>query len=177
MTPFETWSAFLDEREGDFSRDPTDPGNWTGGKPGMGVLRGTKFGISAAAHPTLEIEHLTHEQAVAMRRAEYWDRVSGDMLPPAVAFAVADAAYMSGPITARRQLQQVLGVEQDGIFGPETFQALKNKTGTPEAIEQLLVEFHSVRLLYEASLANWKDARGGWSRRLFAGLLEATSLT
>lgn len=176
MTPFETWSGFLDEHEGGLSMDPRDPGNWTGGKPGLGTMKGTNFGISAAAHPGLDIEHLTHEQAVALRRSEYWDRVAGDMLPPAIAFAVADAAFMSGPITARRQLQTVLGVEPDGVLGPVTFQALKNKTSSREAIEQLLIEFHSQRLLYEAGLANWPDARGGWSRRLFAGLLEATAL-
>ena len=33
--------------EGIFSDDPNDPGNWTGGQPGKGILKGTKFGISA----------------------------------------------------------------------------------------------------------------------------------
>jgi hypothetical protein len=34
--------------EGGFSRNPDDNGNWTGGRRGLGELKGTKYGISAA---------------------------------------------------------------------------------------------------------------------------------
>ena len=46
----------------------------------------------------------------------------------------------------------------------------------PHKLDDLLVEFNSRRLLFEASLDNWPDAQGGWTRRLFRGLLVARSL-
>jgi hypothetical protein len=36
--------------EGGYSNDPDDPGNWTGGKVGVGRLLGTKFGIAAKGY-------------------------------------------------------------------------------------------------------------------------------
>lgn len=33
--------------EAGYSNDRRDPGNWTGGKVGIGTLKGTKFGIAA----------------------------------------------------------------------------------------------------------------------------------
>ncbi len=56
---FQHCLALLFQHEGRFSRDPADPGNWTAGKVGLGVLKGTKFGISAGAYPHLDIENLT----------------------------------------------------------------------------------------------------------------------
>jgi hypothetical protein len=44
--------------EGGFSRDADDNGSWTGGRKGLGDLKGTKYGISAAQYPSLDIEHL-----------------------------------------------------------------------------------------------------------------------
>jgi lysozyme family protein len=61
--------------EGDYSAVREDPGNWTGGAVGHGLRRGTKYGISAASFPTLDIQGLTLEQARAIYRALYWDRM------------------------------------------------------------------------------------------------------
>ena len=33
--------------EGGYSTDRRDPGNWTGGRVGVGTLKGTKFGLAA----------------------------------------------------------------------------------------------------------------------------------
>ena len=44
--------------EGGYTNNPNDPGNWTGGKVNSGTLRGTKYGISAASYPTLDIKNL-----------------------------------------------------------------------------------------------------------------------
>lgn len=67
-------SAFLTtcQNEGGFSDDPKDPGNWTGGKVGVGILKGTKYGISAASFPELDIINLTLEDAHEIYRRRYW---------------------------------------------------------------------------------------------------------
>ena len=169
------WHAFLGPAEGVFSIEPKDPGNWTGGEIGVGELKGTKYGIAASSHPGLDIASLTLQQAMKLRKTEYWDAVRGDELHPSVAFVLAEAAYGSGPHAAISQMQQTLGVTADGILGPRTMLALEARA-EPHKLDDLLVEFNSRRLLFEASLDNWPDAQGGWTRRLFRGLLVARSL-
>ena len=44
-------------------RTPSDRGNWTSGVIGVGTLVGSKFGISAATYPTLDIPNLTRDGA------------------------------------------------------------------------------------------------------------------
>jgi lysozyme family protein len=87
--------------EGGFTLDPKDKGNWTGGKVGVGELKGTKYGISAAAYPKLDIRNLTLQQAGEIYRAEYWNAVGGDSLPSGVDYTVMDAAVNSGTSRAR----------------------------------------------------------------------------
>lgn len=182
-TAFQTWCAFLNPTEGVLSMDPTDSGNWTVGRVGAGVLKGTKFGISAAAHPDVDIANLTIEQADKLRRTEYWEAVNADALPPPIAFMLADAAYMSGQVTAVKQLQAVLGVPQDGDVGEfETIPAIELICVAPSRFQlrsglcDLVTEFASQRLLFESNLGVWGIDRGGWTRRLFHSVVIALSL-
>lgn len=39
-----------------YSNDPNDRGNWTGHNVGVGILKGTKYGIAAHAYPRLDIK-------------------------------------------------------------------------------------------------------------------------
>ena len=121
---FAAWCAFLAPTEGGLSTDPDDPGNWTGGSKGAGELKGSKYGISAASYPALDIASLTLAEANQIRRDDYWTPVRGDDLPPALAFLVADAAYNSGVGEASRLLQASVGVAQDGDIGPVTMAAV-----------------------------------------------------
>lgn len=182
---FAAWSAFLLPTEGGFSNDPADPGNWTGGKCGIGCLKGSKYGISAAAHPACDIPALTLGQANALRKSEYWDKVSGDRVAavsPGMAFLLADAGYGSGPMTAVEEFQMMLRVDPDGVIGSVTIGALATVIGLPSAytlpsgLDDVLTEYCSRRLLFEARLRNWDDAQGGWTRRLFHSLVIARSL-
>src|SRR6185437_7679529 len=60
--------------EGGYQAMPDDPGNWTGGKIGAGELKGTKFGLSAAAYPNLDIASLTEAEAAAIYCRDWWER-------------------------------------------------------------------------------------------------------
>lgn len=169
---FQAWLDFLGIAEGVLSMDPNDPGNWTGGRCGDGMLCGSKYGISAAAHPTVDIAGLTLDQANGIRKTDYWDEVRGDYLPAPVAFMVADAAYMSGPDRAIRQLQQSLDVAVDGDLGDQT---VHKSLATPAAL--FLPEFASIRLLFFITLGDeWARNKTGWTRRLFRGAIAALAL-
>lgn len=74
---FDAAFALTVGEEGGFSQDPRDGGNWTGGAPGKGSLRGTKYGISAASYPTLHIDALTLADAKAIYRRDFWGAVAG----------------------------------------------------------------------------------------------------
>jgi hypothetical protein len=78
MSDFDQIFDIVVRSEGGFTDNPADPGNWTGGRVGAGACRGTKFGISARAHPELDIAGLTLDQARSLYRREYWDRINGD---------------------------------------------------------------------------------------------------
>lgn len=180
---FQTWCAFLDPSEGGLSMDPSDPGNWTVGRVGSGVLKGTKYGIAAADHPDVDIANLTLAQADNIRRTEYWDAVNADELPPPIAFVLADAAYMSGPKTAAKEFQAMLGVTPDGIIGHlQTIPAIDLVAASPSkwqlrnGVEDLVTEYSARRIIFESDLSNWHIARGGWTRRLFHSCLIAASL-
>lgn len=168
---FKAWCAFLDPTEGGLSLDPRDPGNWTSGKPGIGVLKGTKYGISASAYPALDIASLTLDQADDLRKKDYWDKISGDLIHPSIAFVLAEAAYGSGPITAVKEMEGILGTAEDGILGPNDREAMNRMR-----LDDILVNYSARRIVFESHLRIWSDYDTGWSRRLFKGLIVALSL-
>lgn len=165
MDSFTRAFAVVVGEEGGYGADPADPGNWTGGAVGAGALHGTKFGISAAAYPTLDIAGLTLAQAQAIYRRDYWDPVAGDALPPPLALIVFDAAVNNGVDRAARWLQGAVGVAQDGEIGPQTRAAVAARAADPAP---LCAEFMAQRTVFMAGLPTWRDFGLGWARRLCA---------
>lgn len=147
--------------EGNYSNDPTDKGNWTGGKVGVGVLRGTKYGVSAAAYPTLDIASITLDLAQALAKRDYWDRVSGDLVPPQVALGLFDAAYNEGVTEAIKLAQTALKISTDGDLGPATLAALQHCN-----IAQFARQFAIARIVQYAALADWSTDHNGWAGRV-----------
>lgn len=149
--------------EGGFSNATSDPGNWTSGQCGSGRCQGTKFGISAAAYPALDIASLTVEDAKAIYRRDYWERVEADALPPPLALLVFDAAVNNGVVRAVRWLQQAAGATVDGVMGGGTLAAIAARSGNGAA---LLAEFQAQRMTFMAALPTWRSFGLGWARRL-----------
>lgn len=65
------------------SKIRSDPGNWTGNRVGIGQLKGTKWGVAAGSHPTLDIAALTPEAASKIFELQYWPRSAAMACPPA----------------------------------------------------------------------------------------------
>lgn len=166
MTNFDRMCDIVVGHEGGFTANPDDPGNWTGGAIGAGACRGTRFGVSAAAYPDLDIANLTLESARALYQRDYWERIGGDLLPPALALLVFDAAVNNGVGRAARWLQQIAQVPQDGVIGQRTLEAISQRSATPDGLVGLCAEFLAQRLMFMTSLVTWRTFGLGWARRL-----------
>ena len=148
----------LIDHEGGYVNHPKDPGGET------------KFGITKRSYPHLNIRDLTLDDARAIYRRDFWDRLQCDALPLAARFQVFDAAVNSGPGNAARWLQAAAGVAQDGLIGPATRQAVDAMH--PAA---LVARFNAARLLFMTSLSTWPTFSRGWARRIAAILQEVQS--
>lgn len=162
MDIFEKSFAFVLGAEGSWSGDPNDKGNWTGGKVLDGELRGTKYGISAAAYPDLDIANLTLIDAEAIYRTDYWAKIRGDELPPLLAMFAFDCAVNQGPSIAIRLLQDTFGTKADGIFGKRTMAAIQ-----AAPVEQPALDFMARRAVAYVEMDAWLDYGHGWMARLF----------
>jgi len=110
--PFQKALEWLKVREGGFQNNPRDPGNWTGGKPGVGELKGTKYGISAASYPHLDIADLTWEQASDIYRGDYWEPSGAARQPWPFALMLMDVAVLHGLGAASQWLSD---------YGPDAY--------------------------------------------------------
>lgn len=114
---FDTAFAQVIGLEGKYSDDERDPGNWTGGAVGQGELRGTMYGISAAAYPKFDIKSLTLLKVKSIYLTDYWDKIHGDLLPAPVSVALFKAAVNMGISGAVKALQRAIKVDADGVLG------------------------------------------------------------
>ena len=138
----------------------------------------TKWGVSAKAHPGVDIANLTREQAERIYFDDYWRAIRGNALPPALALVLFDAAVNMGVVASVRILQTVLrNVTVDGVMGPETVSAAKMFMPRHELVA-LALEY---RLRWYEDLANRDESTRkkygpylyGWRMRVMRLALEA----
>lgn len=156
----------LISHEGGFSDDPRDSGNWTGGAPGIGLLKGTKFGIAASSYGYLDIKNLALEDAKTIYQRDFWD-VCGEALP-AIKFQLFDASVNHGRSNAIRFLQRAVKVADDGEWGVIS-QAALNRMDPND----VLLRFLAYRLKFWASLQKFDIYGRGWTNRGAENLLYA----
>jgi lysozyme family protein len=146
--------------EGGYSADPADPGG------------ATNFGISARAHPGLDIAALTRDDAIAIYWREWWQRYGFAQLPAAVAAKTFDLAVNMGAPAAIACLQRALRacgatVSEDGVIGPST--ALEARRADPGALmsalrSELAAHYRLVAATHEREQTFLK----GWLNRAYA---------
>lgn len=61
--------------EGGLQCDRSDPGNWTGGKVGIGRAGCTKYGIATNTYPNLDIRNLTLKRAGELYERDFWNPI------------------------------------------------------------------------------------------------------
>jgi len=100
---------------------PGDPGGGTA----WGVTQHT-WAAWAASHDGMpaSVGDATQDDLAQLYQAQFWNAVSGDLLPKPVALMVFDFGVVSGPGMARMHLQSAVGVHVDGDIGPATLAAV-----------------------------------------------------
>ncbi|HTQ70631.1 MAG TPA: glycosyl hydrolase 108 family protein [Acidocella sp.] len=152
--------AFTAAEEGGYTNNPSDPGNWTGGACGVGACAGTKYGIAASQHPTLDIAALTPAQAAHLR-APYWTAINGNELPKGLDLVAYDFGVNAGPCHSAKLLQGVLGVSEDGSIGPGTLAAI-----AAHDVRQLIASLSAAHVAYYQGLPTFAEFGGGWVDRV-----------
>lgn len=142
------------KHEGGFTKNPKDPGNWTGGKVGKGKLVGTLKGIAASAHPGLDIPNLTDEKIASIYRAQYFTPAGCEALPVGLDLAVFDPAVNSGVSRAKKW-----------------HEAAKGAGSTKAQIQKLC----AARMAFLRGLATFKTFGKGWTTRV--AHVEATAVS
>jgi lysozyme family protein len=112
--------TFTKLAEGGLSLDRNDPGNWTGGKVGVGELKGTKYGVSAKSYPHLDIRNLTPQQAMEIFYLDFWLKPRFNQIPvPQMAKRLFDLGVNCGPGTAAKMLQRAVNTVCAGYVAPQ----------------------------------------------------------
>lgn len=161
MSSFETTFSRTIGHEGKFQANPKDRGNWTGGKEGVGELKGTKWGLAAMTYPHLDIANITLEQAKEIYYNDWWLKLKMERWPNVMKYQMFDAAFNHGIGRANQFLQYAARVKDDGVIGPKTITAV-NKTDPND----LVLRFLAKRLRYFTEVKTWAEFSKGWSLRV-----------
>ena len=151
---FDRAVAMVLKHEGGYVNDSRDPGGET------------RYGISKRAYPDVDILRLTEDEAKAIYRRDYWDKLRTDEIPEELAICLFDAAVNMGRDRAVRLLQRACGVAQDGVMGGNTIAAANR---LPEAV----VRFSAERVIAYTGIRGFDTFGKGWLRRTIAVALEA----
>ena len=170
MSHFDRAFGIIVGHEGVYSDDPKDRGNWTGGEPGRGELKGTKYGISARAYPHLDIKALTLDDARAIYRRDYWDRCRCGDMAWIVALPVFDLAVNCGQGFAAITLQRAVGAAPDGAIGPRSLASLQSRDAQAVAAEVM-----AQRAYQMTAFPTWGTHGLGWMRRAMRLALQAAT--
>ena len=158
---FDACFTELLKHEGGYVNHPADPG----GRTNLGVTQ--RVYEEWVGYPVSEkiMRGLTPDHVRALYKVKYWDRVKGDELPDGLDLCVFDFGVNAGPSRAKRYLQMLVGAKPDGIIGPNTMQALKDKASAVGA-KELIRGYSDLRHQYYRKLRHFKTFGRGWTRRV-----------
>ena len=143
--------------EGGYVDHPKDPG----GATNLGITLATLQDWRGKPVTKADVKALTRDEAAAIYRAKYWNKVRGDDLPAGLDLVAFDAAVNSGVYRGSRWLQDAVGAAPDGAIGPRTLALAKAAKGS-EAVARAI----RARKNFLLSLPTWSTFGKGWSARL-----------
>jgi lysozyme family protein len=157
------------QHEGGFQNKPNDSGNWTGGRVGVGELKGTNMGISAAQFPLLDIPNLTAEDVKPIYRLHYWNDIYDQIHDQYIANKLFDLGVLFGQGTAVEFLQKALSHTFSLVVDGKMGQTTLTMTNDAEPVS-LLVAYKTLFVARAIGIgtgdANKRPDVGGWIRRI-----------
>jgi lysozyme family protein len=161
MTLDEAFTELLGN-EGGYSNNPADPGGET--------MWGITFRVARYNGYLGPMRDMPQGVAKAIYQRLYWTPTYCDKLPDPLRFQVFDAAVNNGVKEAILLLQQALGTQADGYFGPATLSAVQSCDPVKVAMRYL-----GYRLKFFTGLDTWPTFGKGWANRVGDNLLKAGS--
>lgn len=169
MADFQPYFQKVLKWEGGFVNDPADPG----GATNMGVTISTwkAQGWDNNHDGVIDVTDLkmaTPEQIGIICKKNFWDIVGADQIKTQlVAQNIVDFGWGSGPVTAAKRTQAVLGVTADGKIGPATLAAINNYPNQQELLTRLVddrIAFLNAIIAKNPVLQKFKN---GWMNRVY----------
>lgn len=139
--------------EDGFVDHPSDPGGATNWGVTQAVARANGYKGHMRDFPV--------DMAKAIYWRQYWVPIKADDLPPAIRYAVFDAAVNSGAKQAVKWLQRAIGVNDDGVVGPQTMTFAR--AANPDFVLRRML---GDRLQFMTELKTWQTFGRGWARRI-----------
>jgi len=100
----------------------------------------TKYGITQVDYPDVDIANLTLEQAIAIYKRDYFDKLHLDLLPNVqIQFKVFDISVNMGRGRVTQFLQTIVNVDADGDFGSVTQAAIAAYTAHPQWAKNMML--------------------------------------
>ena len=144
-----------------YSNHPRDPGGATQDGVTQRVYDAWRRAHSLPVQP---VRLSTEDERLTIFRAQFWDAVQGERLPPGVDLAVYDFAVNSGPSRAIRYLQAALGVATDGHIGAVTLRAAADAWERGDA-SKIVSSIMDGREAFLRGLSTFPTFGKGWINR------------
>lgn len=148
--------------EGGFVNDPDD----SGGATNKGVTLATFRSFYGSSKTVNDLKAMTDAQWLHIFLNGYWNKCQASQINnQAIANIFVDWAWGSGPVTAIKKVQGLVGTDVDGIVGPKTLAAINGANQ-----EQLFNKIKAARIKFVEDLVKSrpKDKKflSGWKNRI-----------
>lgn len=162
-------APFILSHEGGFANDKDDPG----GATNRGITIGTFRLVFGKDKTVSDLKKISYDQWSLVYKKFFWDKCKADLIDnQSVANMLVDFAWHSGVSKAVKHIQEIVGVETDGIMGRVTIGAIN---GYYKGQKYVFKTLKANRLTYLRGRKNWWKYKNGWCARL--GNIKYGSLT
>jgi lysozyme family protein len=165
MTNFEKAVQIVLAHEG--SRYTDNP-NDAGGPTKFGITLPDWLEFYGSDGQASDIQGLTVETATAIYKKLYWDAMNLDLISDFnVALCLFDQGVLQGKGVAIHKIQELVGINSDGVIGPMTANAINKEPGQKLAFRFIRADLHRYNKIVAGRLSQI-EFLDGWDDRLFS---------
>lgn len=169
MADYRVLVPIIKKWEAGFSNNPND----SGGPTNKGVTLATFRQFYGQNKTVNDLKAITDAQWLNIFLSGYWNKVRAtEINNQSIANIVVDWAWASGPDTAARKVQKIVGVDVDGIVGPKTLAAINAYNP-----QQLFDRIKAERITFVENLVKQRPKDSvfltGWKNRINSFFFEA----